>query len=104
MSEKVLQFLKRRLPLMSESEIEDTYKQADKVYSSEQGALGVAEIDRGFWRVVFFAADDKTTRNSLIKQAMDENPDFQVIVYERLKHNNKPFFHTRPYLERLLAI
>lgn len=88
---------------MSDSDIEDTLKQADHVYSKEDGAIGITEIDKGFLRVVFFAADNKKTRNELLKEALDAHSDVQVFVYERLKHNNKPFFHTRPYLERLLA-
>jgi hypothetical protein len=103
MNQRVLQYLKKRLPLMSDSDIEDTFKQADHVYSKEDGALGVTEIDRGFFRIVFFAADSKETRNKLLEEAWKAHPDVQVIVYERLKHKNKPFFHTRPYFERFLA-
>ena len=103
MSQRLLEYLKRRLPLMDESDIEDTFNQANHIYEKEDGALGVTEIDKGFWRVVFFAADSKVTRNLLINEALNNHPDMQVFVYERLKHNNKPFYHTRPYLERLLA-
>jgi hypothetical protein len=104
MSQKVLDYLKKRLPLMTESDIEDTYRQAEQVYEREDGALGVTRIKNYFWRVVFFAADSKKTRNELIRQALQEHPECQVFVYERMKHDNKPFYHAIPYLKRLLAI
>lgn len=104
MSQKVLEYLKKRLPLMTESDIENTYNQAEKVYERDRGALGVTRIKDYFWRIVFLAADDKKTRNELLKQAMEEHPECQVIVYERMKYGNKPVYHAVPYLKRMLAL
>jgi len=104
MSQKVLDYLKKRLPLMTESDIEDTFKQAEKVYEREDGALGVTRIKDYFYRVVFLAADNKKARNELLKQAIDEHPECQIIVYERMKYGNKPFYHAVPYLKRMLAL
>ena len=103
MSQSIIEFLKERLPAKNNLEIENALKQADRVYTRNNGAVGVSEISKGFWRVVFFAADSKKTRNALIDEVVKDT-GLQVFVYERVKHNNKVYYHAAPFLRRLKAI
>jgi hypothetical protein len=104
MSQKVLNYLKKRLPMATESEIANAYTQADQIYEKEDGVLGVTKIDSGFWRGVFLAADNKQARNELLNDFMVEHPECQVFVFERIKYGNKSYYHTIPFLKRLMAL
>jgi len=104
MSQPVVEFLKKRLSFLGSEQVELVYSEAEKVYFECKGALGLTRVDKGVWRIDFFAADDKATRNELIKKAITENDDIEIVTYQRAKHNDKEFWHSKPFWKKLLAV
>jgi len=104
MSQPVVEFLKKRLSFLDLKQVELVYSEAEKVYFECNGALGLTRVDKGVWRIDFFAADDKATRNKLIKRAIAENDDIEIVTYQRAKHSDREFWHGKPFWEKLIAI
>ena len=94
------EFLAKRFDGYTRPEAEALLRQCDHVYTEDNGAIGVREHRKGFWEVVFFAADSKATKRKLIREAVEAH-DPQVVYYFRQKHDDRAYIHGKRVWEKL---
>lgn len=103
MLEAISKYLASKIPMYKEVDPKDLVinsLMSGGLFTQEDGVLGLSKIEDNLWEVLFFAADNKEARKSLIHEAAKKLGKISIMFY-RPKNNNSEKTYSYKYWMRL---
>lgn len=98
-SEYLSRFIAPYKGLSVASMVEEAFNY-DALFLARDGALGLKPFNDKTWEVLFFVAESKETRKSLIQKAAGKLGDIKIF-FSRFKHNGREKTYGSEYWMRL---
>jgi hypothetical protein len=103
MLEAISKYLASKIPMYKEVDskalVVDSLMSGG-LFTKEDGVLGLSKIEEGLWEVLFFAAESKEARKSLIREAAKKLGKISIMFY-RPKHEGREKTYSYKYWMRL---